>query len=157
MVCQIYHTIYLSQIVVNHVRIIYLFAKGFLDLLAHPCRNIRRVCILQQLLCFCIKHHRVSVRLLPAMQRYVSFRQNPVHLSDRCASSSYNLCNGCFLLVKFNNVFFCLCHLYYNFNGTNRAGRCRCCFLIFNPKLYDVFSVYNVSVFKLTIFIVVHL
>lgn len=83
------------------------------DLLAHPCGYVRRVRLLQQLFCFCIKHHRVPERLLPAMQRYIKIRQNFVHTNERYACCCNNLYNGRFLFVKFDNVFFRLCHLYF--------------------------------------------
>lgn len=140
----------------NHPCKCYLFATGFLDLLAHPCRYISGVCFLQQLLCFFVKRNRTSVHLLPAMKRYVVFRQNAVHISDRYACGSDNLCNGCFLFIKFDNLFFCLCHHYFVLMvPTVLAGAVL--LLTFNPKLNDVFSVNNVRIFKLTIFIVVHL
>ena len=47
-------------------------------------------------------------------------RQNFVYTNERYACSSNNLCNWCFLTVKFNNVFFCICHHYF-FNGTHQV------------------------------------
>ena len=64
----------------NQLQSSFLLLIILFNLLTHPCGYIRRVCILQQLFCFCIKHHRVSECLLPAMKRYVVFRQNTVHV-----------------------------------------------------------------------------
>ena len=76
-------------------------------------------------------------------------RQNFVYTNERYACSSNNLCNWCFLTVKFNNVFFCICHHYF-FNGTHQVTGAVVSFN-FNPTRFISWFYIKPQQFRMTI------